>query len=208
MAHQKGAVAFSMRLSRVSLKPLHLAACLAGIVAGLGIFIVGVAEWRDNTELLASGLRAEARVIEIHKSNHGDRVTYEFRAHRPGTREVGRYRALREPIGFAAADRAESTGRVEIAYDPANPEISRAVDSGAGWGYAAILVLVLCLIGYPVYVLLRDLSWRREVLQKGVPGRTTAPVIFRLVERRTADRSIAPVHGPSLADRSISIRMR
>jgi hypothetical protein len=194
--------------SRISLKPLHLTICLAGIVAGLGIFVAGVAEWRENTQLLASGLRAEARVIEIHKRSAGDRVTYEFRAHKPGTREEGRYRGLRESIGFAAVDRADATGRIEIAYDPGNPEINRVVDSGAGWGYAAILFLVLCLIGYPVHVLLRDLSWRREVLAKGVPGKDTAPMIFKLNERRAAVRSIAPVHGPSLADRSISIRMR
>lgn len=197
-----------MKSGRVGLRPWHLALCLAGIVAGLAIFIAGVAEWRDSTQLLASGVRAEARVIEIHRLIHGDRVSYEFRAHKPGTRGDGRYRGLRESVGFAAAAQADASGRIEISYDPENPEINRVVDSGTGWGYAAILLVVLCLIGYPVHVLVRDLSWRRHVLSKGNPREGAAATIFCLIERRANTRHLEPPPGPEMVDRTITIRVR
>lgn len=173
----------------VCLKPLPLLACLTGVVSGAAALCLAIVELDRNGELLREGIRVEAQVMRIDARSHSDRISYEFRAPRaPGSPELARFRGGRKAISHGARLHAEASGRVEVVYDPRDPERNRVVDDGAAMESMLLLAVLTGWIGIPLWILARDLNWRRRTRAAGGASPLPERILFRV-----EDESL---HGP------------
>lgn len=146
------------------------------LLVGLAIAAVGMQDEIRDRDLVARGSLADARVVEIHSQRRSDDITYEFKAGNDVVR-------TRRGAATSVVKEAEQTGKVRVLYLPDDPRRNRPAERGAAWfdnlaGFAFAFLLVVV----PLWLLQRDLRWRRQVLSGELVPKDKECDLFRIVE--------------------------